>query len=198
MGRSLADVRAVVLTHGHTDHIGFAERARRELKVPVSVHEIDAALARGEIPNRRRARPARSGSGRSCGSCSLPAQGRAADEAPGRGRRRSATARPSTCRARRGSSCVPGPHAGQRGAPCAEPRRAVRRRCPGDRLGRVGRERPDDRAVQRRSGDGPGAPWPGSTGSRRTGSCPAMASRGPAGSRRRSGRSARRVRGRRR
>jgi glyoxylase-like metal-dependent hydrolase (beta-lactamase superfamily II) len=51
MGRTLADVRALVLTHGHSDHIGFAERARRERGVPVSVHELDAALARGEVPN---------------------------------------------------------------------------------------------------------------------------------------------------
>ncbi len=48
MGRSLEDVRAVVLTHAHTDHIGFAERIRRERQVPVSVHEADATLARGE------------------------------------------------------------------------------------------------------------------------------------------------------
>ena len=51
MGRSLADVRAVVLTHGHSDHIGFAERIRKERGVPVSVHELDAALARGEAKN---------------------------------------------------------------------------------------------------------------------------------------------------
>ena len=51
MGRTLDDVRAVVLTHGHSDHIGFAERARRERGVPVRVHELDAALARGEVPN---------------------------------------------------------------------------------------------------------------------------------------------------
>ncbi len=49
MGRSLDDVRAVVLTHGDTDHIGFAERLRRERGVPVYVHALDADRARGEV-----------------------------------------------------------------------------------------------------------------------------------------------------
>jgi glyoxylase-like metal-dependent hydrolase (beta-lactamase superfamily II) len=51
MGRAIEDVRALVLTHGHSDHIGFAERVRNEHGVPVSVHELDAALARGEAGN---------------------------------------------------------------------------------------------------------------------------------------------------
>lgn len=50
ISRTLDDVRALVLTHGHSDHIGFAERARGR-GVPVSVDELDAALARGEVPN---------------------------------------------------------------------------------------------------------------------------------------------------
>lgn len=49
MGRSLDDVRALVLTHAHSDHVGFAERIRRERGIPVSVHTDDAALARGEV-----------------------------------------------------------------------------------------------------------------------------------------------------
>jgi len=30
MGSSLDKVNSVVLTHGHSDHVGFAERIRRE------------------------------------------------------------------------------------------------------------------------------------------------------------------------
>lgn len=48
MGRSTRDLRAVLLTHGDSDHVGFAERLRREYGVPVWVHQEDAARARGE------------------------------------------------------------------------------------------------------------------------------------------------------
>ena len=48
LGRPLSDIRGLVLTHGDSDHIGFAERLRRDHGVPVYVHEADAARARGE------------------------------------------------------------------------------------------------------------------------------------------------------
>jgi glyoxylase-like metal-dependent hydrolase (beta-lactamase superfamily II) len=48
LGRSLSDIRGVILTHGDPDHTGFAERLRRETDVAVYVHEADAARARGE------------------------------------------------------------------------------------------------------------------------------------------------------
>jgi glyoxylase-like metal-dependent hydrolase (beta-lactamase superfamily II) len=48
MGRSLDDVRAIVLTHGDTDHIGFAARLNLERGVPIYIHELDAARARGQ------------------------------------------------------------------------------------------------------------------------------------------------------
>jgi glyoxylase-like metal-dependent hydrolase (beta-lactamase superfamily II) len=46
IGRRPGDVEAVVLTHAHFDHVGFAERARSELNVPVYVHENDVPVTR--------------------------------------------------------------------------------------------------------------------------------------------------------
>ncbi len=46
LGRSLDDVEALVLTHAHFDHVGFAERLRWTRGVPVWVHERDVSLSR--------------------------------------------------------------------------------------------------------------------------------------------------------
>lgn len=44
-GRSLRDVRGLVLTHGHFDHVGFARRIATERRIPVWVHADDRDLA---------------------------------------------------------------------------------------------------------------------------------------------------------
>ncbi|WP_233508202.1 MBL fold metallo-hydrolase [Spongiactinospora gelatinilytica] len=44
---SLDAVKAVVLTHGHADHLGIVERLRRETDALVHVHEADRPLSRG-------------------------------------------------------------------------------------------------------------------------------------------------------
>lgn len=49
MGRSPADIRGVILTHADTDHLGFAERLRRDHSVPIYVHEADADQATGKV-----------------------------------------------------------------------------------------------------------------------------------------------------
>ena len=46
LGRRTEDVEAIVLTHAHFDHVGFAEKARTELGVPVYVHEKDVELTK--------------------------------------------------------------------------------------------------------------------------------------------------------
>jgi len=50
IGRPLSDIRGIVLTHGDTDHTGFAERLRSELGIPVYVGAGDAKRAMGEKP----------------------------------------------------------------------------------------------------------------------------------------------------
>jgi glyoxylase-like metal-dependent hydrolase (beta-lactamase superfamily II) len=46
LGRSLDDIRALVLTHAHFDHVGFAEKARQRLDVPVYAHRREVGLTR--------------------------------------------------------------------------------------------------------------------------------------------------------
>jgi glyoxylase-like metal-dependent hydrolase (beta-lactamase superfamily II) len=45
LGKSSKDIEAIVLTHAHADHIGFAEKVRKETGVPVFVHSEDAKMA---------------------------------------------------------------------------------------------------------------------------------------------------------
>jgi len=51
IGKTPAEIRGLILTHGDSDHLGFAERLRREHGVRVFVHAEDAHRARtGEKP----------------------------------------------------------------------------------------------------------------------------------------------------
>jgi glyoxylase-like metal-dependent hydrolase (beta-lactamase superfamily II) len=41
LGHEVKDVEAIILTHSHADHTGFAESLRRQINVPVFIHEAD-------------------------------------------------------------------------------------------------------------------------------------------------------------
>jgi glyoxylase-like metal-dependent hydrolase (beta-lactamase superfamily II) len=49
MGKTLDDVRALVLTHGDSDHIGFAARLCREKGIAAHIHEADVDRARLKV-----------------------------------------------------------------------------------------------------------------------------------------------------
>lgn len=49
IGKDLGSVRALILTHGDVDHIGFAARLYREAGIVPYLHEADAARARLEV-----------------------------------------------------------------------------------------------------------------------------------------------------
>ena len=57
-GRTVQDLDAVLLTHAHSDHIGFAERARTTAGAPVWVHREDSERAKGAKPGRNDGRAA--------------------------------------------------------------------------------------------------------------------------------------------
>ncbi len=50
--RAPADLAAVLLTHAHSDHTRFVERARADLGAAVYAHGDDAAAARGAPPGK--------------------------------------------------------------------------------------------------------------------------------------------------
>lgn len=52
LGLRPGDIKALLITHGHGDHLGFAERARNELRIPVWIHELDARLT-GPQPRKK-------------------------------------------------------------------------------------------------------------------------------------------------
>jgi glyoxylase-like metal-dependent hydrolase (beta-lactamase superfamily II) len=45
IGKTNKDIEAIVLTHSHADHIGFAKKVRKDTGVPVFVHSADATMA---------------------------------------------------------------------------------------------------------------------------------------------------------
>jgi glyoxylase-like metal-dependent hydrolase (beta-lactamase superfamily II) len=49
IGKSLDNIRALVLTHGDTDHIGFAARLHRERGIAAYIHPADADRARLKV-----------------------------------------------------------------------------------------------------------------------------------------------------
>lgn len=50
IGRAPGDVEALVITHAHVDHLGFAGRLHRERGTPVHIHQVDAGAARKGRP----------------------------------------------------------------------------------------------------------------------------------------------------
>ncbi|HVT70573.1 MAG TPA: MBL fold metallo-hydrolase [Trebonia sp.] len=49
LGRTLDDVRALILTHGDVDHIGFAAQLSRDKGIPAYLHPADDQRARLEV-----------------------------------------------------------------------------------------------------------------------------------------------------
>lgn len=45
LGRDLTDIRGIILTHGDSDHLGYAERLRQRAQIPVFIHAADLQRA---------------------------------------------------------------------------------------------------------------------------------------------------------
>lgn len=52
LGRTMNQLEAVLVTHAHSDHTGFAERARTDAGAAVWIHQADEAEAKGAKPGK--------------------------------------------------------------------------------------------------------------------------------------------------
>jgi glyoxylase-like metal-dependent hydrolase (beta-lactamase superfamily II) len=57
MGRSIDDVKAIVLTHADPDHVGLAGELQRAHGIPVYVHRADTSAPSRTGPSTPRDRP---------------------------------------------------------------------------------------------------------------------------------------------
>ena len=51
MGRELADIRHIVITHAHYDHVGSLAAIQASVNATTYAHRMDASVIRGEKPN---------------------------------------------------------------------------------------------------------------------------------------------------
>ncbi len=56
LGRNVDQMEAILLTHAHSDHTGFAERVRADAGAVVWIHEADIAVAKGGIAGKNESR----------------------------------------------------------------------------------------------------------------------------------------------
>lgn len=106
IGTSLDDVRALVLTHGDSDHIGFAARLHRETGIAAHVHEADVDRARLKV-KKANSGWVRSRSARWPASCGIPLVAAACGSGRRRRYARSRTTTFSMCQVRHGSFTRP-------------------------------------------------------------------------------------------
>jgi hypothetical protein len=160
IGLTLDDVRALILTHGDSDHIGFAGRLSREKGIPAYLHPADADRARLEVKKPSRGwGPVKAGplagflwySAREGGLRNHPA-----------GELRPAARRPRLAP----DHSRPRPHARQRGGARPGGRRAVPRRHHDDPQRAHRRDRPQARTVHAATPAGPGVARPHRRGGR--------------------------------
>ena len=155
LGLTLNDVRALILTHGDTDHIGFAAQLSREKGIPAYLHPADDARARLEVkkPNSGWG-PIKVG----------PLAGflwysalEGGLQAPARRRAAAGRRRPGARRPRLAADHPPArPHARERRGPRPGGRRAVHGRRHDDPQRAHRRDRAQARAVHARARAGPG------------------------------------------